>query len=137
MNFTEASKVAQNLKHAYPGDTFLAISVTPNKNFGWNILDFGGWRVYKLAESNGNSISDDQVKEKALCWMFDSKSITDVEKRKNFIYEKMKNIFPAHKVNVFLFRESDSILYYLTNSSKGTAFFEREIYGHALLVILM
>ena len=136
MNFTEAKKLAMNLKAAYPADTFLTISHAFARFGGNMILDSSSWMVYKLTRSNWAAIHDDQVKEKSMAQVLESKAYIDVEQRKDFLREKLKAIFPQQNVNLFMFREYDSTEYYLTDTPKGKAFFSRE-YGQAVLILLV
>ncbi len=67
MSFSDAKQVAENLKAAYPTDTFLAVAGVGGYCTGKCILKFGGWLVYKLTSSSAPSIADEKVKEKAFC----------------------------------------------------------------------
>ena len=135
MSFSDAKQVAENLKAAYPTDTFLAVAGVGGYCTGKCILKFGGWLVYKLTSSSAPSIADEKVKEKAFCWVFDSKSITNIIQRRDFIHSKLGNIFPSHCRTLFVFPEGQSTEYYISGPSKGTAFFDHQ-YCHAVLIIL-
>ncbi len=136
MSFSDAKKLAQNLKVAYPTDTFIAVAEVGGFFTGSVIQKVGGWSVYRLIRSNGPSIADEKVKEKSSCCIADSRNITDVEQRRDFIRGKLKKLFPAQCRSLFLFPEGKSTEYFVTDPSKGTAFFEHQ-YGHAVLIVLM
>jgi len=128
--------VAENLKAVYPTDTFIAADSPLRCVSGSVIMDFGGWRVCRLDASSAPSIADGQLKEKAFSCISASKTTADAEQRLEYIADKVKNIFPSHSVNLFMFREGDSTDYFITDSPKGTSLFGRE-YRLAVLIILI
>ena len=135
MRFADAEKLAENLKASNPTDTFLAVRAVCCSYAGSDVLQFGGCLVLQLTYSAGPTMPDAEVKERAFSCIFESRTLTDTQHRLDFIYNKLVTIFPALKVNLFLFEEGQSTEYFITDPPKGTAFFEQ--FGHAVLVILM
>ncbi len=91
----------------------------------------------QLSRSSGTSLNSDQLKEKVMCWIVDSISITNVEQRIEFIYNKLKIVFPSDNINLFLFEVNRPETYYLTDTRMGTAYFDREQYGQGVLLVLL
>ena len=51
MNFHDVSRMAQNLKDAFPEETFVVTAACSCSFFGKAILDVGDWRIFKLDRS--------------------------------------------------------------------------------------
>lgn len=51
MNFHDVSRMAQNLKEAFPEETFVVSAACSCSFFGKAILDVGDWRIFKLDRS--------------------------------------------------------------------------------------
>lgn len=67
MNFLECTRLAENLKAAYPEDTFLVVAASCCSYFGRKLVDFGDWRLFKLYTSDEKLplLDDDEVRETA------------------------------------------------------------------------
>lgn len=59
-------------------------------------MEIFGFRVHKFNRTTTTSdqISSDELKEKMFPWVYDSKSISDIVKRREFLTKKMKEKFP-------------------------------------------
>lgn len=63
MNFLECTRLSENLKAAYPDDTFLVVAASCCSYFGRKLVDFGDWRLFKLytSEEKLPQLDDDEV----------------------------------------------------------------------------
>ena len=95
-------------------------------------LDDGDWlTVYKLSDSSGYNMNGGVVKQKAFPFVYDTRNITDSEIRRNRLRDHLKNIFPDHNVNVFIYGNVFENAYH----SKGKACFSNG-YGSRVMVVL-
>jgi hypothetical protein len=59
--------------------------------------------IYKLKKSSGTYMNSDDIKFKAFPFICDTQSETDPNKRRDKLKTSLKNVFPNHHVNVFIF----------------------------------
>jgi hypothetical protein len=135
-----ARSIFDNFSKAHPEDSILVYKFTTpggaSYYFGTQLLNInlGGseWlRAYKLSESHGFYMNSDVIKSKAFPFVYDTRSITDSERRRTVLRDSLKNIFPNHYVNVFIFDGAWS----RNNLSKGAVAFMNE-YGSDVDIVL-
>lgn len=134
------SSIRDNLRATYPDDFFCVSKCTPPGGACWYYgtilieaqLKDGDWlRVYRLAKSSGHRIDNNEVKQKALPFVIDTKHITNEEKRRDQLRDSLKSVFPQHHVNIFIFDRKWESAY----TNKGHASFSGE-YGSLVSIIL-
>ena len=134
------ANIRDNLKEAFPDAIFYVCKYTlPGGTcsyYGKKLLriqlDDGDWLdVYKLSDSSGYNMNDDVVKQKAFPFVYDTRNITDSEIRRDRLGAHLKNIFPDHNVNVFIYGNVFENAYH----SRGNACF-RNGYGSSVTVVL-
>ncbi len=136
-----ADNIMENYKKAYPSDTFVVHKFTAPGGCGWRhgyqllriqLVDNDWLDVYKLIQSSGSVLNSDDIKTKAFAFIYDTKDQTDDEKRRESLYDSLKNVFPNHYVNVFIFTKQWS---WNVNNSKGSVSFTDK-YGSDVHIVL-
>jgi len=140
MNVT-TENIIQNYKKAYPSDTFLVYKYSAPGGYGWcygvlllqvQLNDHDWLEVYKLSSTSAPVINSDRLKAKAFPFIYDTKNQTDVKQRRISLRDSLKNIFPEHDVNVFIFPSDWS---YSVTNCKGSVSFIKE-YGYDVHIVL-
>lgn len=135
-----AKGIRDQFHETYPSDYFYVCKFTaPGGVCGYNgnnlldaQLDDEDWlQVYKLMESSGSKLNDDEIRQKALPFVYDTKDITDGEMRRDRLREDLKMVFPEHNVNVFLYKNKWSY----ASWSKGCFAF-LNAYGLDVVIVL-
>ena len=133
--------IVASFQKAYPDDTILFYkfkSGGASSYYGERLLkvklDDGYFlQIIKLLKSSGELMNSDDIKTKAFPFVYESKNeINDIQRR-DTLREKLKNMFPKHYVNVFIFNDSDWSRY--GNNTKGGTYFTKE-YGSEIDVVL-
>jgi hypothetical protein len=135
-----AQGVFDNFKKAHLEDHILVYKYTASGGacsyYGTELLhiNLGGnerLRAFKLSESKGSFMNPNVIKSKAFPFVYDTRSITDSERRRTVLRDSLKNIFPNHYVNVFIFSGAWS----RNTRSKGAVDFADE-YGADVDIVL-
>lgn len=133
--------IAANFKTAFPNDSILVYEfksggassydgnalVDVKLDTGYHLL------VFKLNKSTGPPMSSDEIKSKALVFINDTKNETDGGQRRNILRDKLENVFPDHRVNIFIFGDGDWSRY--GSNIKGITCFEKDYGSHVDIVL--
>ncbi len=135
-----AKSIFDNFRRAYPDDSILIYTFTPPGGAGsFNGIKLlettleGGesLRVFKLTKSSGFHMNPDEIRVKAFPFVSDTGSMKDNTKRRDCLVASLKNIFPDHNLNVFIFGSTWSRY----NHSRGAVGFRNE-YGPDVDIVL-
>jgi len=133
--------IINNFTKAYPSDAFVVCKFAggggASSPCGTHLvrvqLKDNDWLdIYKLTSSSGPTINDSDVKAKAFTFIYDTKSETDSEKRRDSLRDSLKTVFPEHNVNVFIFVPPWNAN---ARNHKAHAWFIKE-YGSAVYIVL-
>eukprot|EP01124_Arcella_intermedia_P016966 TRINITY_DN23594_c0_g1_i1.p1 TRINITY_DN23594_c0_g1~~TRINITY_DN23594_c0_g1_i1.p1 ORF type:complete len:140 (-),score=25.28 TRINITY_DN23594_c0_g1_i1:27-446(-) len=134
--------IAATFKEAFPNDTIViyVFSSGGSSSFkGFLLLDTlqlkdgNMLHILKLNQSSGEWMSSDDIKVRAFPFVYESRHITDNNRRRNLIKEKLDRQFPNHNVTVTVFNNSDWSR--KSHNTKGATFFEKD-YGTEIDVVL-
>ena len=130
-NFTEAypSDIIVVQKYKAPGSCH---SMYGTLLVRIQLKDDDWLRIYKLTSSSGHIISESAIKAKAFPFVYDTKSETDIEKRRDSLSASLKTVFPQHNVNIFIFCSTWQADW---KNCKGATRFMKE-YGSDVLIVL-
>lgn len=137
----DANIIIDNFKMAFPGEVILAhtfktggaCSFTGQKLIDVQLKD-GSWlRLFKLNKSSADQVHGDDIKVKLFPFVYDTKSMTDGEQRRDLLKEKLKVLYPQHNIHIFVF--GDGLWARYSVNTKGNAYFAKE-YGSEIDVIL-
>ena len=126
---------------AYPSNAFMVLKFKIPGGCSWHcgfpllrvqLQDDDYLDIYKLSSSSGPVLSDNDVKAKALPFVYDTKSETSSEKRRDSLCDSLKTVFPQHNVNIFIFGSTWQANW---KNCKGATRFMKE-YGTDVLVVL-
>ncbi|CAF4095560.1 unnamed protein product [Adineta steineri] len=138
---TSTKYIVESFKQAFPNDIIVAYKFKSG-GAGWfygtrllrvNLKD-GYWlQIYKLSKSAGNYVTSDEIKSTANSFINKTKGEVDNIKRRDILWNELKNAFPSHYVNIFIFDDSD----WTRNgqNTKGSAYFEKN-YGSEVDIVL-
>ncbi|CAF1036747.1 unnamed protein product [Rotaria sordida] len=135
-----AARLRNIFQTAYPNDYFYVCKFTApggSSSYEGQILlnvqlgDQDWLRVYKLSKSSGLPVNTDDIKRKAFPFVFDTKGITNNEKRRDRIRNSLRSVFPHHHIHVIIYNDA----WESASSAKGSASFMNE-YGSDVCVIL-
>lgn len=133
--------IINNFTEKYPSDAFMvcryaggggASSYHGTRLVHIQLKDSDWLGIYKLTSSSGPVISDSDVKAKAFPFIYDTKSQTDMVKRRDSLRDSLKAVFPQHNVNVFLFVPPWNAN---SRNHKAHAWFIKE-YGSSAYIVL-
>jgi hypothetical protein len=112
---TTTEEIYDNFMKLYPNHLFLVYKFTPaeggagyfygNKILEVKVDDGDRLKIYRLSKSTGSQMNSDEIKSKALSFIYDTQTITDAEKRSESLHDSLKRIFPKHNVSVFIFNK--------------------------------
>ena len=132
--------IKENFMKAYPNDLILVYKYTPPGGAGsyngtklleTKVQSGETLKAFKLTRSGGPNMNSDEIKAKAFPFVYDTRSITNDERRRDLLQASLKNIFPNHNVNVFIFNDGWS----RSCCSKGSVAFKNE-YGSTIDIVL-
>ena len=133
--------IINKFKETYPSDAFVVCKFTApggtSSYHGTCLADLklnnDDWlHIYKLTSSSEPTISDNDVKAKAFPFVYDTKSETSSEKRRDSLRDSLKTVFPEHNVNVFIFGRSWNAN---ARNHKAHTWFTKE-YGSDVYIVL-
>ena len=133
--------IINNFKETYPSDAFVVCKFKSpggaSSYDGTCLVDLklnnDDWLyIYKLTSSSGPTISENDVKAKAFPFVYDTKSETSSEKRRDSLRDSLKTVFPEHNVNIFIFGSTWEAH---RANCKGRAYFTKE-YGSTVYIVL-
>ncbi|CAF4183596.1 unnamed protein product, partial [Rotaria sordida] len=88
--------ILDSFRTIYPDDSFYICKFTPpggsSSFYGNELLDVqlqdGDWlKIYKLSESSGSTLNDNEVRRKALPFVYDTRRVTDDETRRDRLHD--------------------------------------------------
>ncbi|CAM4808231.1 unnamed protein product [Rotaria magnacalcarata] len=107
-----AAEIRDNYKKANPDDSVLVYKfAAPGGcgNYHGTLLshvklDDGEWlKVIKLQKSNGSNLNEDEIRTKALPFIYDTKDEKESEKRRDRLKNSLRDVFPDHHVSIHIF----------------------------------
>jgi hypothetical protein len=127
-----ANDIKANFMRAYPTDSIVVYKFKSGGFGSYNgeklldvTLDNGyNLRIYKLLKSSGAHMNTEEIKAKALPFIYESRNMIDDGQRHTILQNKFKTMFPNHYVNVFIFNGSDWARQ--SNNTKGSIYFEKD-----------
>ncbi|CAF1267683.1 unnamed protein product [Adineta steineri] len=133
--------IVASFQRAFPNDTIVAYKYK-NGGTGWfygtillevKLIDGYFLRIIKLSKSAGNYVTSDEIKSTANSFINKTKGEVDSVKRRDILSNELKNVFPSHYVNIFIFDDTD----WTRNghNTKGSAYFEKN-YGSEVSIVL-
>ncbi|CAF0833320.1 unnamed protein product [Adineta steineri] len=138
---TSTKYIVESFKQAFPNDTIVAYKFKSGGAwlcYGTRLLRVnlkdGYWlQIHKLSKSAGNYVTSDEIKSTANSFINKTKGEVDNIKRRDILWNELKNAFPSHYVNIFIFDDND----WTRNgqNTKGSAYFEKN-YGSEVSIVL-
>ena len=136
-------EIRDNLSRVYPSDSFQVI-----QSNNYCISSFNGellmkiktdsdenLLVLKLRTSSGPKITNNEVFEKAFPWVYKSKGIDDVDKRRDFLKEQLSASFSNYNVIILMFKTGHSWSAPYAKA-KANAVFSKDYGDHDIIVVL-
>ena len=138
-----AEEIRDNFSKVYPNDSFQIIHSSNYcvSSFNGDLLlkvkteDDQYLLILKMRVSNGPKITNNEVFEKAFPWIYQSKSNDDVDKRRDFLKEKLSNTFPQYNIIILMFKTGYSWSAPYARA-KANAVFSKDYGDHDIIIVL-
>jgi len=123
------------MSKALPDKGVLATIATSCYFCGSKIIDYQNLKAFIIDKTTTScSMSSDELKTKMFVWVYDSKSMKEIEKRRDFIKEKLDSITKGYN---YYFGISDCEILYSVKGEKVICEFKGIAeYGANILIIL-
>ena len=143
MSSNVAEEIRDNFTKAYPSDSFQVIHSSNYcvSSFNGELLmkvkteDDYYLLLLKMRTSNGPKISNNDCYEKAFPWVYKSKSMEDVDRRRDYLKEQLSQTFNQYHVLVLMFKTGNSWSAPYAKA-KANGVFSKDFGDHDIIVVL-
>ena len=130
-----AKHICENLSVEYPNDSFVACTYSAYSGNWKDICDMNGIRVCRLILSSANAIGDSALKSLLHRVVFESKSMTFIDRSKH-LDEQIFKMLPAYCRTVFVTPVGSNDRPQVYGPHKGLAYFSEPEFGTHVTIVL-
>lgn len=126
------TEIANKFKESFPDHALIFTSPALLRSWdGIEVLNYNGLNIISSKKSLQKPMGNDELKEQLFCWIYDTREVKEMEKRRNILAEKIDEKFPGYKYYIGL--KNEPFIWCFRNCIAGCYY---EKYGGYILIVL-